>query len=65
MIKGLNGEEEEKDKNFLIAIIGNIFTTPTDKVFRTTEKQYTLDFSNYYKSIADIIKPNKQQDENK
>ncbi len=57
LIKGLDGEEEEKDKNFLIAVIGNIFTTPTDKVFRTTEKQYMLDFSNYYKSIADIIKP--------
>lgn len=57
LIKGLDGDEEEKDKNFLIAVIGNIFTTPTDKVFRTTEKQYTLDFSNYYKNIADIIKP--------
>ncbi len=57
LIKGLDGEEEEKDKNFLIAVIGNIFTTPTDKVFRTTEKQYLLDFSNYYKSITDIIKP--------
>lgn len=60
LIKGLNGEEEEKDKNFLIAVIGNIFTTPTDKVFRTTEKQYMLDFSNYYKSIADIINPSNQ-----
>lgn len=57
LVKSLNGEEEEKDKNFLIAVIGNIFTTPTDKVFRTTEKQYMLDFSNYYKSITDIIKP--------
>lgn len=65
LIKGLDGDEEEKDKNFLIAVIGNIFTTPTDKVFRTTEKQYTLDFSNYYKSIADIIKPseNKEHEE--
>ena len=57
LVKSLDGEEEEKDKNFLIAVIGNIFTTPTDKVFRTTEKQYTLDFSSYYKSIAEIINP--------
>lgn len=64
LIKGLDGEEEEKDKNFLIAVIGNIFTTPTDKVFRTTEKQYTLDFSNYYKSIADIIKPVENKENN-
>lgn len=64
LIKGLDGEEEEKDKNFLIAVIGNIFTTPTDKVFRTTEKQYTLDFSNYYKSIADIIKPSENKENN-
>ena len=57
LVKGLDGDEEEKDKNFLIAVIGNIFTTPTDKVFRTTEKQYMLDFSNYYKSITDTINP--------
>lgn len=65
LIKGLDGDEEEKDKNFLIAVIGNIFTTPTDKVFRTTEKQYTLDFSNYYKNIADIINPVTNKENNK
>lgn len=62
LVKGLDGNEEEKDKNFLIAVIGSIFTTPTDKVFRTTEKQYTLDFSSYYKSISDIIKPKITED---
>jgi hypothetical protein len=57
LVKGLNGDTEEKDKDFLIAVIGNIFKTPTDKVFRTKEGHFDLDFSSYYKNIANALLP--------
>ena len=63
LVKGLDDETQEKDKDFLIAVIGNIFKTPTDKVFKTKEAQFDLDFSNYYKNIANVFVPN--QDNNK
>ncbi len=63
LVQGLDDETQEKDKDFLIAVIGNIFKTPTDKVFKTKETQFDLDFSNYYKNIANVFIPNKNKDE--
>src|SRR5574344_215622 len=62
LVKGLDDETEEKDKDFLIAVIGNIFKTPTDKVFKTKEGQFDLDFSNYYKNIASVLMPGTSKD---
>lgn len=64
LVKGLDDKAEEKDKEFLIAVIGNIFKTPTDKVFRTKESNYDLDFSSYFKNIANVFSP-KTSDEAK
>lgn len=62
LVKGLDDETEEKDKDFLIAVIGNIFKTPTDKVFRTKESNYDLDFSSYYKNIANVFNPSTSEE---
>lgn len=64
LVKGLDDETQEKDKDFLIAVIGNIFKTPTDKVFRTKEGQFDLDFSSYYKNIANVFIPSNSNDIN-
>ena len=63
LVQGLDDETQEKDKDFLIAVIGNIFKTPTDKVFKTKETQFDLDFSSYYKNIANVFVPNANKDE--
>ena len=63
LVQGLDDETQEKDKDFLIAVIGNIFKTPTDKVFKTKEAQFDLDFSSYYKNIANVFVPNANKDE--
>lgn len=63
LVQGLDDDTQEKDKDFLIAVIGNIFKTPTDKVFKTKEAQFDLDFSNYYKNIANVFAPNANRDE--
>lgn len=63
LVKGLDPETEEKDKDFLITVIGNIFKTPTDKVFRTKEGHFDLDFSNYYKNIASALIPGSNKEE--
>lgn len=62
LVKGLDDKTEEKDKDFLIAVIGNIFKTPTDKVFRTKESNYDLDFSSYYKNIANVFNPSTSEE---
>lgn len=64
LVKGLDDGTQEKDKDFLIAVIGNIFKTPTDKVFRTKEGQFDLDFSSYYKNIANVFIPSNSNDIN-
>ena len=63
LVQGLDDDTQEKDKDFLIAVIGNIFKTPTEKVFKTKEAQFDLDFSNYYKNIANVFAPNANRDE--
>lgn len=63
LVKGLDDDTQEKNKDFLIAVIGNIFKTPTDKVFKTKEAQFDLDFSSYYKNIANVFVPKANKDE--
>lgn len=57
-----NNNIKNEDREFLIESIKNIFTTPTDKVYRTKECQNKVDVNHFSEQIGELIKSKINED---